>query len=45
MFQLPENFSFHKLSIIHFFEYFLQISHLLRIINGQNNMSGEKTDS
>ena len=32
-------FSFHKLPNIHFFEHFLQISHYLRIINGQNNVS------
>jgi len=36
-------FSFHKLPNIRFFEHFLQISHNLRTINDQNNMSGEKT--
>jgi len=35
--------SFHELLNIHFFEHFLQISHNLRIIKVQNNMSGEKT--
>jgi len=39
-------FSFHKLPNIHFFEHFLQISHNLRIINGQNRcLSGEKWES
>jgi len=33
-------FSFHKLPIIRFVEHFLQISHKLRTISGQNNMSG-----
>jgi len=37
-------FSFHKLSNIHFCERFLQISRILRIINGQN-MSGENQKS
>ena len=32
-----------KLPNLHFFEHFLQISHNVRIINSQNNMSGEKT--
>jgi len=36
-------FSFHKLPNIRFFEHFLQISHNLRIINSQNNMTGEET--
>ena len=36
-------FSFHKPPKIHFIEHFLQISHNVRIINDQNNMSGEKT--
>jgi len=41
---IRNTFSFHKLPNIPFFEQFLQISHNLRIIiNGQNNMSGEKT--
>jgi len=35
-------FSFHKLPNIHFFEHFLQIGRNVRIINGRNNMSGEK---
>jgi len=37
-------FSFHKLPNIHFFilsEHFLQISHNLRMINSQKNMSAE----
>jgi len=36
-------FSFHKLPNIHFFKRFLQTSHNLRIINGQKNVSSEKT--
>jgi len=35
-------FYFHKPSNIQFFEHFLEVSHNLRIINGQNNISGEK---
>ena len=35
--------SFHKQFYIHCFEHFLQSSHNLRLINSQNNMSGEKT--
>ena len=34
-------FSFRKLPNIHFFAHFLLISHNFRIINEQNNMSGE----
>jgi len=36
------NDSFHKLPKTHFFEHFLQISHNLRVVNGQNNLSGEE---
>jgi len=39
---IRNTFSFHKLSNIHFFEHFLQMSHNFRIINIQNNMSCEK---
>jgi len=35
-------YSFHQLSNIHFFEHFLQLSHNLRTINGQNNIMGGK---
>jgi len=35
-------FSFHKLPNIHFCEHFLQISHNLRTINDEINISGEK---
>ena len=34
---------FHKLPNIHFFKHFLQISHNLRIIKVQNNVSSDKT--
>jgi len=40
--RLSEMLFFPEQLIIHFFEQFLQISHNLRIINGQNNMSAEK---
>ena len=36
-------FASHKLPNIHFCEHFLQISHNLRTINAQINISGEKT--
>jgi len=38
-------FSFHNCLTSIFFEHFLQASLNLRIINGQNNMSGEKQES
>jgi len=35
--------SFHSMHNLDFFGHFLQISHNLRIINGQNNMSDGET--
>ena len=35
-------FSFHKLPNIRFLEHFLQVTHKLRKINTQNNISAEK---
>jgi len=41
--RLPEMLFLFINSLYPFFEHLLQVSHNLRIINGQNNMSGEKT--
>jgi len=38
-------FSLNKLPNIHFFEHYLQISHNLKTINGQNNMEAIINDS
>ena len=39
--RLSEMLFFHKLPNIYFFKHFLQISHSLKIINGQNHMCSE----